>query len=335
MKLNRFIQAITITCVTAGIAFGAVWRVNNNEGTSPDFVTLQEAHDSADYGDTLYVEGSTTGYGDAVITKQLAIFGPGFFLNDNVDTQANTSSASAGVLTCNNGSQGSEISGMTLANANINTDEIIFRRNRVVNTATFSPSTVKVTDSQNVLVSQNHIYHYPNHNTTYFGVEVNGSSFITVQNNYIHGRYAALKFSDNASCVFKNNVIVEGIDGNGQQLINNILTSGTYTGTNDLLNNVGNSDQFGTEDGNQSDVPMATVFTGAGSPDGQWQLSFNSPAAEAGFGGEDCGMFGGPTPYILSGMPNIPAIYQFVAPTVVAPSASLPVHIKAKSHSEE
>jgi hypothetical protein len=66
------------------------------------------------------------------------------------------------------------------------------------------------------------------------------------------------------------------------------------------------------------------------STDGQWQLKANSPALGAGENGVDCGMFGGSTPYILSGMPNIPAIYYLNTPMV--PSDVIDVAIKAKSH---
>ncbi|NOZ08090.1 MAG: hypothetical protein GXO91_04320 [FCB group bacterium] len=335
MKKNILFNMIAISIVISSVVLGSVWRVNNNTGTSPDFTTLQAAHDGAAYGDTLYIEGSSTSYGDAVITKQLTVIGPGYFLTENPNTQANPLNGIVGTVTLNNGSQGSEFSGLQMNHVAVNTDEIIIRRNYIVATATYSASTVQINNSQNVLVTQNYIYHVPNHNSTYYGVEINNGSFITVQNNFIRGRVSSLYFVDSGSCVFRNNIIYDGVSGSGQQLINNILFSGTYSGENDLLNNLCNGDQFGTGNGNQSNIDMNIVFTGTGSTDGQWQLVFNSPASGAGFDGEDCGMFGGLTPYVLSGMPNIPAIYQFVAPSVVSPTSALPVHIEAKSHSEE
>ena len=327
-------MVILLIILSISTSFGAILRVNNNAGTSPDFVTIQAAHNGAAFGDTLYVEGSSNSYGNAVFTKKLAIFGPGYFLVENENTQANTLPASLGTITVNSGSQGSEFSGLTINIITINTDEIILRRNYIVSTTNYT-TTVTVTNAQNVLITQNYIYCFPNHNTTYNALIIQGSSFVTVQNNYIRGRYTSIDVSTSGLIVFKNNVIHDGFSGSGNQLINNILYMGTYTGRNEVLNNVCNANQFGNEDGNQSNIPMATVFTETGSSDGMWQLAFNSPAQGAGFDGEDCGMFGGSTPYVLSGLPNIPAIYQFVAPTVVAPSSDLPVHIRAKSHSEE
>jgi hypothetical protein len=76
---------------------------------------------------------------------------------------------------------------------------------------------------------------------------------------------------------------------------------------------------------------MSTVFIGTGSTDGKWQLKDNSPAKGAGTEGTDIGPFGGPKPYILSGIPNIPRIYFFDSPTSVTGTTGLPVHLKAKS----
>jgi hypothetical protein len=72
------------------------------------------------------------------------------------------------------------------------------------------------------------------------------------------------------------------------------------------------------------------VFVGTGSTDGQWQLKPGSPAIGAGVGGVDCGMFGGDSPYVLSGIPSIPTIYFFNAP--LEGGNQLPVQIKIKSN---
>ena len=94
------------------------------------------------------------------------------------------------------------------------------------------------------------------------------------------------------------------------------------------------NDALGTENGNQSNVDMSTVFVGAGegSTDGQWQLAENSPAIGAGLGGVDLGAFGGPTPYVLSGLPSMPAIYFLNAPISGSTNSGLQVQLKAKGH---
>ena len=52
---------------------------------------------------------------------------------------------------------------------------------------------------------------------------------------------------------------------------------------------------------------MTTVFKYTGSTDGRYKLKAGSPAIGYGVGGVDCGIYGGPEPYVLSGMPTVPA----------------------------
>ena len=76
---------------------------------------------------------------------------------------------------------------------------------------------------------------------------------------------------------------------------------------------------------------MATVFVGSGSTDGQWQLAEDSPARETGHNNVDMGIFGGPTPYVLSGIPAIPTIYSFQAPSIGSTEDGLRVNLSVKS----
>ena len=159
-----------------------------------------------------------------------------------------------------------------------------------------------------------------------------------ISNNIIiNGYYMirdAIETSSNVSnIIINNNVIWGNINCYYSHLMNNIQYLGNFynqSSSNTYFNNIGNSDQFGTENGNQVNVDMETIFVGTGSTDGQWQLADGSPAIAAGYSGEDCGAYGGIIPYKLSGIPSvIPAIYFFSAPAV---GFELPIEIKAKSH---
>ncbi len=57
----------------------------------------------------------------------------------------------------------------------------------------------------------------------------------------------------------------------------------------------------------------------------------NSPAIGAGYNGEDCGIFGGPTPYELSGLPSRPWIYDFITPPAVSQQSPAAVQVKVKA----
>jgi len=66
--------------------------------------------------------------------------------------------------------------------------------------------------------------------------------------------------------------------------------------------------------------------------DARNQLAPNSPARGAGENGTDCGAFGGDDPYVLSGIPDIPSIYQLTVPSQVPQNGTLNVQIKAKTN---
>ena len=114
---------------------------------------------------------------------------------------------------------------------------------------------------------------------------------------------------------------------------NNIMVSGSITRNNNVFyNNICNGTQFPIGNGNQQNVIMSGVFVGktGNSTDCQWHLKEYSPALGAGNDGTDCGMFGGPSPYVLSGLPSIPSIYEITIPTTGDNLNGINVTIKAK-----
>ncbi|WP_315817686.1 hypothetical protein [Paraflavitalea speifideaquila] len=109
--------------------------------------------------------------------------------------------------------------------------------------------------------------------------------------------------------------------------VNNIVAtlSGSQSLTNcTIKNNVFETAQAlpQTATGNKTSQNMADVFVGTGSYDGKLQLKAGSPASGVGLSvgavqNPDCGAFGGTDPYRLSGIPGIPTIYTFTAPTSI------------------
>ncbi|MFY0685973.1 MAG: hypothetical protein JXQ90_02350 [Cyclobacteriaceae bacterium] len=63
--------------LTLGYTQAAVITVDNASDSNADYSDLQVAIDSANAGDTIYVAGSNTSYGSAVIEKSLSLFGAG------------------------------------------------------------------------------------------------------------------------------------------------------------------------------------------------------------------------------------------------------------------
>ena len=143
--------------------------------------------------------------------------------------------------------------------------------------------------------------------------------------------------------VFLNNILnTELIDiPTGFDLKNNILCKAGKENVKlpalpdpDVSYNLSISDHFGTDNHNQANISEEALFLGAlsNSTDGKWQLKEGSPALSAGEGGVDCGAYGGPQPYQLSGLPAGPVIYELNVSSYSTEDNKLPVTIKVKSY---
>lgn len=339
MKNTVLFTAILIALAITSHA--TVWRINNIPGTDADFTTAQLAHNNQYVmsGDTLYFEPSSGSYGDLALTKKLIIIGNGYWPEQNPETQANINFSELGKVTFNPGSQGSIIQGCRIFYVIFNTSEILIQRNYIYNTSSSSSILFNTNDISDIIIRNNFIL---NTNSTYQGSSViscskTGVNNIIISNNYI----ASQDLSSNHNCLYlasgftgvvENNVIYGLNTVYNSQFNNNILREGTFLPSNTTYyNNIGNSTQFGTVNGNKSNVSMLNVFVGVGSTDGQWQLKAGSPAIGAGVGGIDCGMFGGDFPYVLSGIPAIPSVYEF-SHDMDYDNQIIEVEISVKSH---
>ncbi len=321
-------------------ACGAIYgqnliRVNNNPDIDADYTSLQDANDNASNGDTIYIEGSVTEYDGADITKSLTIIGPGFFLSENPNTQANGFEADFGYsdISFKTGSEGSIITGCKCSKIEINVDNITVKR--------CNASYIQLFDEiENILICQNYV-------TTYIYTGTSSSDIIT--NSIISNNIVEAKIQFNYLCgalIISNNVITKdnhtyGIFSYNSTIQNNIIVGKdskleTYTG-NTINNNLLARD--GTNaGGNQYNIDMSLVFkdpstyTSEFSTDGRWQLKTGSPAIDAGLGDVDCGAFGGGVaPYILSGIPDLPHIYEATVPATANSTDGISVTIKVKS----
>jgi hypothetical protein len=326
-------------------ASAKIWRVNNNVGVNADFTTLQAAHNGASAGDTLYLESSPTSYGGLNATKKLIIIGTGYFLDQNLNLQATAMPSRADAITLNVGAAGSVIAGLTFNGSAINiyADNVIVQRNYF---GTFSGSNFDwTTGTINIYSSASNIYITQNFAVIIYNNSVSTGLLIT--GNYISYGLAygegtssfCLQLHTSSVAIIQNNIFRRGtLDVNNSNISNNIMYNGFFSGTGNLLsNNIANNSQFGTASGNQENVNMSSVFELTGTYDARWKLKAGSPALGAGYGSTpqnpvDCGMFGGSTPYVLSGIPAIPSIYYFANQPVGSNSDPIDVQIKVKSN---
>ena len=344
-KLSILIAVVTIV---SNAAFAKIWRVNNNTGINADFTTLQAAHDGAASGDTVYLEGSPTSYGALTCTKKLNITGTGYFLDQNPDLQANAAISKANQIIFNAGSAGSTLQGIMFSNHQIiiNVNDILIRRNYfgapngsnpIYNA---QPNLISVNNNaSNISITQNFCVTIYAPGTSTGILIINNLLAVGFEYGEDNTSTNCLNLSENCIAIVKNNIFRNGLVRIfNSNLSNNIMYVGALAGTGNLLsNNIGNVTQFGTTSGNQSNVSMASVFELTGSFDGAYKLKAGSPAIAAGYGSTNqnpvnCGIFGGSTPYVLSGIPPIPSIYFFANQPVGSNSDPIDVQIKVRSN---
>jgi hypothetical protein len=324
--------------VSNGSLFAKIWRVNNAPGINADFNNLQTAHNSASAGDTIYIEGTPFSYGGLTCTKRLSLFGPGFFLGENENTLAIKNHAHVDGITFNEGSQGSLLYGLYLAQSlNCNVNNIHVKRNWL------SGFTLGY-NKDSILISGNYFQGYL---TIYQDAPVIKN--IRILNNIING----INLSNSKSVLIINNYLSGCISGTESFFTNNIINQNFGCGggsisdvskQNLFSNNIFKTNGVGSVNGNQANVDLSTVFLvepSATKPqdvstDGRWQLKVGSPAKAAGFGSTnekpvDIGPFGGTDPYVLSGLPPIPSIYFFEHQPIGSNADPLDVRIKVIS----
>lgn len=315
---QSLILAILFNFLFVGISSAKIIRVNNN-GIPADYTSFSDAQSAAVNGDTIHLEPSGVSYGTLYITKQLIIIGNGYFLNENMDLQHNTSPSIVGNILLYATGSGTSLIGITIKDASVTatsqaTSNYTFLRCHFDNSYYYTQYSYVVDDLL--------------FDGCYFTRSSGGISMTSsvgtealFKNCYFEMPNISLNSSANgifSNCIFN---LSGGITVSNYHFSNCILVTGDLTdeGANSYDNNLCNLAQFPAGNGNLRLVDMNTVFEGypnqgGNSTDGRWELATGSPASGAGIGGIDCGIFGGVGAYKLSGIPPIPTIYNLVAP---------------------
>lgn len=329
--------AILLLCFGFLTANATSWRVNNNPAIDADFSTFEAAVAAASAGDTLYMEGSNLTYGQCTLTKPLVLIGPGFFLTENDSTQVSNLEANFETFIIDSTASGSRVYGCEFDdNVEINGSNVIFARNWVYGESSYGIGINVGEENEviNVSIIQNLVNKIEGGYYSYDPAANN----ILIANNIIGGQ---IRFHSLSTLVITNNVVKNGINVYNSIIKNNIHY---FNGGEGFMENGGNIFEYnltaettappGT--GNIAGIDPLEVFVDYDgslgySTDGKWQLKEGSPAIGAGENGADCGAFGGTSPYVLSGLPAVPHIYEAIVPTSGSAASGLPVTIKVKS----
>jgi hypothetical protein len=331
--------------------FSKIWIVDSNPGsTAKDFADLTSAQTGAAVGDTLYLIGSPVYYtGERInLTKRLVIIGPGYFLNENPDTQTNINPASIwSYNTCEAiifepGSSGTVLMGVTVRGSiTVNANNILIKRNHFALDPSGSCNNSNIINASNVILVQNYIETIDGSSTPPLVQVTAGRSGIIFANNYFShncsgcgGGVLALSSHASSSLEVSNNIFKGGLSGANSIIQNNFFnTDNTFVASASIVrNNIHTNGYLPAGNGNINSSPLDLRYVDLGSTDGKWKLKAGSPGIGAGFNGVDCGIFGGSEPYVLSGIPPIPTIYSLTAPSIGEKNTGLPIQIKVKSN---
>lgn len=335
MKKNLLILLLFwLPCLTA---MANSYRVNNTLPTDPAqrlYNTLLEAHNDPLVlaGDTLMIEGSTIVHPDLTMTKRLVLIGPGYLLTQNPTTQYNPSPCVMSRISIKPSASGSVLAGLTFS-ATQSSHAPFIEASNVIVMRCFVPNTLYLAGTtNNVQIIQNFF------STGGVAYQQTSDRFtnVTLRNNFIY-RQVYIPSTDNNQRLFsvvENNIFANGALLTAASFRSNIITSTSalFTITSAAIqNNLSVGSQLPAGNGNQT-YNASQLFVGedGNSPDGQYRIKSDSPYLTAGYNNTQPGIYGGTQPYVLSGMPAIPSIYEIQASGFASQQAGLPVIIKAK-----
>lgn len=321
--MKIYILLLFLACVS-NYTFAKIWTVDNT-GKVADYNNILSAIAAASDGDTLLLGGGGGVYSDITLTKRLCIIGTGYFLTENPNTVENKGQVTFNDITLSSGSEGSIIVGVvTNHSMTISSDGNVVKRCYLFS----SGNNLSVSGNNNIIKQCFLRNPYSSNNIVIY---ITGSNNI-LRNCYSYKYSGGYSLFSNAGNIIENNIFEGNINVTASTFGNNIQVSGSASFTNcNPYNNIGNDIQFGSLNGNKSFINMSTVFVSSGTTDGKWQLSATSPAKGAGWGGVDCGMFGGTDPYVLSGLPEVPVITSITVPSRATPTNGLNIQINVQS----
>jgi len=330
--------------------------LNDSSAVPPNsFSNINDAIQAANPagGDIIYLEPSTTPYGSITLEKPVTIVGNGYYLDGssgNPDLQENTSNSRLTTITLRDGSEGSRFVGLQVSNFSFTT--ILSPTNITIEKCYILGSISGTSNNSysDVEIRKNFFFN----SASIFNNATITLTDIFVENNIFRSDINSNSSNSSSNLVFRNNVGSRPFL-TGYYVANNIFTStsGTLSFTNCIIrNNIFASNQSanvtvgpisgpgGANNGNNLvSQSVATVIVNSGSLDGRYQLAPGSPAIGGGVdisgNKPDCGPFGGNDPYKLSGIPDIPTIYELTFPNgnaVPTGSPTLTIDLKTRSN---
>ncbi len=331
---QKFSILIVCLLVMNYSSFAKLWRVNNSAGISANFSQLQAAIQSTlvGNGDTIYVEASSATYQDVSdINKSVVIIGPGYFLNNwTTPVQYNLSPAKFSSISATSAAN-VRIMGLTIDYIYITGNNFSISRSNIGIVYLWNVTINNINITQNWIGAIQNYYGNPITNLRIANnLVLNGFILGASDNGLMEYNVFALAGGytlnfNNGAFNFEKNIIVSSAAGISNSA--NVL----------FKYNMAASSILPTNNGNQNNITMSnnSVFVNYSlTPynDQYFILSPTSPAKTAGPGSTAIGAYGGAAPYVASGIPPIPTIYDITIPQSTQTGSSVIIKFSSKSN---
>jgi hypothetical protein len=317
----------------------------NNTGVSSPFTNLQTAINASSNGDIIIVEHSDISYGNAIVDRNVTIYGPGYYLQENWatdSTQWDFRPATIGNLTIQNSGSGATIQGVTIGSLVVEQcDSLEISRNKITGSVRLGT----VGNAKNVILTQNFIEGPPS-----ILVEIVNATSYMISNNYVKNTNNSATnsiFVNSGNGLVLNNLFLGSPDNvfKNSTVQNNYFEDSEIDVTNSsnltVTHNIGRSNFLSTSYGGIVNNNISSVepdslycFEMSTSPDVVYSW-YNpnplNPILTPGADGKTRVMFGGALPYVPSGMPPIPSIWLVSGSSTGTTTGGTSVEIKTKS----
>jgi len=305
--------------------------VSNAINSPAQYTDLQLAINAANNGDTIYVSGSNSTYGNVIVNKKLVLIGTGFNPQKEFPVVAQLNSLALDSIIGQSSGAGSLIEGFNFLpnnsfqslscgsgpstgyyNIYTNTclNNVTIRRNQFASFIAVGGANWVL--ENNIIISSNiHVWNNINavirNNIIQFGsILYSHQPNILVSNNLFINAYSAFDNFDNGNIT--NNIFYGATPVNvGSGVFNNNLTFNTNQNTLPYGSNVGSGNI------NNQDPQFTSIQTlnYQFNPLDNYKLLATSPGHNAGTDGTDIGPYGGASPFPsspISGEPQVPQV---------------------------
>jgi len=342
--MKKTLLSILGTTALVLSANATVRTVNNGTITAGQYTTVQAAVDASAAGDTVYIHGSVTSYGDVTLNKRIVLIGAG---HKPTGTQYNLPTTLSNVYLSRGNSttlptgsiiKGINLSGISGTGGSLPVNNILVERNYLASNISICGdnwilknnfvNNCYINDFNNVIISNNI---FGSSFAIYQSVK---PSVIITNNIFLNGFYLTyISYS-----TFTNNIIIEPGTLNNFSGTQNTYNKNVFIYADPLnfkifppAGNTGVGNLNTTASQFVSTIPLNVDLSSARIYD--WHLLTSALGVGYGTDGTDCGIYGGSYPMPnMTGVTTIPQMVSMdIQNSVIPVDGTLNVDIKARN----